>query len=155
MFSWFEGGGIYDINDNNISDESGKIAFSITHKFILSHRLELLDAAGNLIATIKQHAPRSYKFDIFLGDLYLGSISKGIPRLEYSYNIKYRGWRLTGDPSTWNFDILSESNVKLARVFTDDAEFEITIDIFNDQESLCVLLLVLAIGAEKYSWRQL
>lgn len=107
-----------------------------------------------LIGTVKEWVlsflPR---FEMYIGEQYAGCISKKFTFFKPVFDIDCNGWHIEGDLWEWNYSILDRTGQRIAYVskkvwnLTDTYE----IDINNPEDALCVLMLVLAIDAEKCS----
>lgn len=120
----------------------------------MGHCLKIFDTYGNEIGTVKERILTFLpKFEIYLGDKYIGCISKEFTFLKPKYNIDYNGWHIEGDFFEWDYSILSQGGQNIATV--SKQLFNLTdtyiIDVNDSQDALCALMLVLAIDAEKCS----
>lgn len=90
---------------------------------------------------------------MYLGDNYIGCISKEFTFLKPKFNIDYNGWKVEGDWLEWDYRILNSYDQNIARVTKELLNWTDTyvIDVNNPQDALCVLMLVLAIDVEKCS----
>ena len=70
-----------------------------------------------------------------------------------SFDIDYRGWYVQGDFFEWDYTILNSANKKVATVYKELLHLTDTyiIDVRDSRDVLDVLMLVLAIDAEKCS----
>ena len=90
---------------------------------------------------------------MYLGDRYIGCISKEFTFFIPKYNIDCNGWEVEGDWLEWDYQILSSSGRPVASVSKELWNWTDTyvIDVLDPQDALCALMLVLAIDAEKCS----
>lgn len=147
-FSWF---GSYDI-----FDENGDTVYTVEGQFSLGKRLHILDANGNLTAVIKRRLMTFFPtFDLYLGNEveYLGSITKEFSLFRPSFSIDYMGWHVDGDLFEWDYEIIDENENEVALISKELFRFTDTycMEIHNPDAALHVLMLVLAIDAEKES----
>ena len=146
MFSWFDSYDIYD--------ENGSTVFSVEGQLAWGHCLHINDAAGNHIATVKQQLftflPR---FDLYLGEQQVGTITKEFTFFKPSFSIDCNGWRTEGDWLEWDYRILDAEGSEVAVVSKELFQWTDTyvIDVADPDDSLCALMVVLAIDAEKCS----
>lgn len=93
------------------------------------------------------------KFEVYLGDQYVGSISKEFSFFTPRFNIDYNGWHVEGDFFEWDYSILDQSGRQIAEVSKQLFNWTDTyvIDVQNPSDALGALMLVLAIDAEKCS----
>ena len=92
---------------------------------------------------------------MYLGDRYVGCISKEFTFFFPKYNIDCNGWHVDGDLFEWDYQILNSSGRPVANITKEIWNWTDTyvIDVHTPQDALCVLMLVLAIDAEKCSRR--
>ena len=146
LFSWFDSYDIYN--------EAGETVYTVKGQLSWGHCLKIFDTYGNEIGTVKERILTfPIKFEIYLGDKYIGCISKEFTFLKPKYNIDYNGWHIEGDFFEWDYSILSQGGQNIATV--SKQLFNLTdtyiIDVNDSQDALCALMLVLAIDAEKCS----
>ena len=93
------------------------------------------------------------KFEMYMGGRYVGCISKELTFFKPKYNIDCNGWHIEGDFLEWDYSILGMSGQGVATVSKQLFNWTDTyvIDVYNPQDALCALMLVLAIDAEKCS----
>ena len=90
---------------------------------------------------------------MYIGNSYVGCISKEFTFFKPKFNIDYNGWHVDGDWFEWDYSILNSSGQNIASVSKELWNWTDTyvIDIVNPQDALYTLMLVLAIDAEKCS----
>ena len=93
------------------------------------------------------------KFEMYMGDRYVGCISKEFTFFVPRFNIDCNGWQVEGDFFEWDYQILGRDGQCIADVSKQLFNWTDTymIDVRNPQDALCALMLVLAIDAEKCS----
>lgn len=146
LFSWFDSYDIYDEAGNSVYTVKGELAWG--------HQLRIYDEAGSAIGCVKQKVLTWLpKFEPYLGDRYLGCISKEFTFFKPRYNIECNGWQVEGDWLEWDYTITDPSGQWVARVTKEIWNWTDTyvIEVANPQDALCALMLVLAIDAEKCS----
>lgn len=146
LFSWFDSYDIYD--------ENGKTLYIVKGQLSWGHCLKIFDSASNEIGTVKQRVLTFLpKFELYLKGQYIGCIYKELSFLKPKYNIDYNGWKVQGDFFEWDYDILNQSGIRIAKVSKELLKLTDTyvIDVINPGDALCALMLVLAIDAEKCS----
>ena len=148
FFSWLA---CYDIYD-----EAGNTMFVVKGELAWGHLLRIYDASGNEVGYIKEKVLTWLpKFEMYIGDHYAGCISKEFTYFKPKFNIDYYGWHVDGDWLEWDYTILNSAGHGIAAVSKEIWNWTDTyvIDVHNPQDSLCALMLVLAIDAEKCSRR--
>lgn len=146
FFSWFDSYDIYN--------EAGETAYTVKGQLSWGHCLKIYDAQGREIGTVKERIFTFLpKFEMYLGDRYIGCISKEFTFFTPKYNIDCNGWEVEGDWLEWDYQILSSSGRPVASVSKELWNWTDTyvIDVLDPQDALCALMLVLAIDAEKCS----
>ena len=146
MFSWFDSYDIYD--------EQGNTLFVVKGQLSWGHCLKIFDSFGNEVGMVKEIILTFLpKFEVYLGNRYLGCISKEFSIFKPRYDIDYNGWYIEGNYFEWNYNITCEQGNIIASI--SKQLFRMTdqymIDVTNPQDSLVALMFVLAIDAEKCS----
>lgn len=146
FFSWFDSYDIYD--------EAGEVLYTVKGQLSWGHCLKIYDANGNEVGTVKERVLTWLpKFEMYLGEEYFGCISKEFSFFTPKFNIDCNGWHIDGDWFEWDYSIIDSSGDNIASVSKEIWNFTdtYTIDVFDPQDALCALMLVLAIDAEKCS----
>lgn len=146
FFSWFDSYDIYD--------EAGNTVYVVKGELSWGHLLRIYDAAGNDLGMIKEKVLTWLpKFEMYLGERYIGCISKEFSFFKPRYNIDCNGWQISGDWLEWDYTIQDSSGQTVATVSKEIWNWTdtYTIDVSDPQDALCVLMMVLAIDAEKCS----
>ncbi|MFR5601735.1 MAG: LURP-one-related/scramblase family protein [Lachnospiraceae bacterium] len=146
FFSWFDSYDIYN--------EAGETVYTVKGELSWGHCLKIFDVAGNEIGAVKERVFTFLpKFEMYMGEHYIGCISKEFTFLKPKYNIDCNGWYVEGDFLEWDYRILNGSSQLVATVSKQLLNWTDTyaIDVDDPQDALCTLMLVLAIDAEKCS----
>lgn len=146
FFSWFDSYDIYD--------EYGNIVFVVKGELAWGHLLRIYDASGNEVGYIKEKVISWLpKFEIYLGISYIGCIQKSISFFTPKFTIDYNGWQVRGNWLEWDYSIQDALGRVLATVSKQIWNWTDTymIDVYNPNDAICALMLVLAIDAEKCS----
>lgn len=146
LFSWFDS---YDI-----FNEAGETVYTVKGQLSWGHCLKIFDTAGTEIGTVKEKIFTFLpKFEMYFGERYIGCISKEFSFLKPRYNIDCNGWHIDGDFFEWDYNIINSSGHYVATVSKELFNWTDTyvIDVFDPQDALYALMLVLAIDAEKCS----
>ena len=148
LFSWFDSYDIYD--------EAGNTVFTVKGAVSWGHLLRIYDANGNKLGYIQERVFSFLpKFEMYIGDSYVGSINREFTLFTPRYNIEYNGWQVEGDWFEWDYMILDAHGGAVATIAKEIWSFTDTysIDVEKPSDALCALMLVLAIDAEKCSRR--
>ncbi len=146
MFSWFDSYDIYD--------ESGRTVYTVKGELAWGHQLRIYDANGNEMGLVKQRIFTLLpKFEIYLSGQYIGCVNKEFSLFIPKFNIDFKGWRVTGDWLGWEYSILNPLGHTVASISKEVFNWTDTyvLNINDPQDALYVLMLVLAIDAEKCS----
>lgn len=145
FFSWLDS---YDV-----FDEEGSVLFCVEGKLSWGHCLEIHDAAGAHIGTVKEEVLHFLPhFRLYVNDEPIGVIRKELTFFHPKFSLDFNGWTVDGDLFEWDYEIL-DGGVCIASVtkriwnFTDTYE----IDVANPANVLYALMVVLAIEAAKCS----
>lgn len=146
FFSWFDSYDIYDENGGTVYTVEGQLAWG--------HCLHILNASGEHIATVQQKLltflPR---FDLYLYDQCIGSLSKEFSLFHPQYDIDCNGWHVDGSFLEWDYTICASDGAPVATITKELFNWTDTyvIDVQDPRDALCALMVVLAIDAEKCS----
>lgn len=146
LFSWFDSYDVYD--------ESGRTCYTVEGQLAWGHCLKIFDARGREVGTVRERILTFLpKFEMYLGERYLGCISKEFSFFLPKYDIECNGWHVEGDLFEWDYRILEPTGRTVATVSKQLFQWTDTyvIDVADPQDALCALMLVLAIDAEKCS----
>ena len=146
FFSWLDSYDIYN--------ECGDTVYTVQGKLSWGHRLHVLDQHGRHIATLQEKVLTFLpKFDIYIGDHYVGCIRKELSFFKPRFTVECNGWDIQGDFFEWDYDIVSPQGSVIATVSKELFRWTDTyvIEVGNPQNALLALMVVLAIDAEKCS----
>lgn len=146
FFSWFDSYDIYG--------ERGEILYTVKGQLSWGHCLKIYDAVGREVGTVKERVLTFLpKFEMYLGQQYVGCISKEFTFFIPRFHVDCNGWQVEGDFLEWDYRILGASGQFVASVSKEVLHWTDTyvIDVAEPQNALCALMLVLAMDAEKCS----
>ena len=146
MFSWLDSYDIYG--------ESGDIRYSVKGQLAWGHCLKIFDADGKPIGMVKQRIFSFLpKFEIYLGENYVGCIKREFTFFKPRFTIDCNGWQVDGNFFEWDYSIKSASGEHIATVSKELFNWTDTyiIDVRESSNAVMALMLVLAIDAEKCS----
>ena len=146
FFSWFDSYDIYG--------ENGETLYIVRGQLSWGHCLKIFDPHGNELGTVKERILTWLpKFELYRQGSYLGCISKEFSFLKPRYNIDCMGWHVEGNFLEWDYQVADRSGKNVAAVSKQLFNWTDTyvIDVYNPQDALPALMLVLAIDAEKCS----
>lgn len=149
VFSWFDS---YDI-----FDEANRTVFQVKGELSWGHQLRVYSAEGEELGLVKEKVfailPRFYIYKLQSGEeVYMGSIHKAFSFLP-KFSMDYRDWFIKGDFFAWDYTIYDGSGKEVATLSKEIFHFSdhYLLDIKDPANALDVLLVMLAIDAEKCS----
>lgn len=145
FFSWLDSYDIYD--------EDGNIVFTVEGKLSWGHCLHINDAEGQHIGALQEKVLTLLpKFEIYIGDTYMGCIKKEFSFFRPQFTIECNGWEVEGEWLEWDYAIY-DGERQVAVISKELFHFTDTyvIDVAEPGDVLGVLLVALAIDAEKCS----
>ena len=146
LFSWFDSYDIYD--------ESGRAVFTVEGKPSWGHKLHILNAQGGHIGTVKQVVLTFLpKFELYVGEQYVGSIHKEFTFFKPRFQVDCNGWQVEGDLWCWDYRIRDGYGRTVAAVSKELFNWTDTysLDVADSRDALLVLMVALALAAEKCS----
>lgn len=146
LFSWFDSYDIYNEEQIPIFTVKGKLSWG--------HCLQIYNDKQEHIGTIKEEVFTFLpKFNMYLGDEYIGRIYKEFSFFKPVFHLDCNDWKVTGDWFGWDYQIVDSNGVVIAIISKDIFHWTDTyvIDIIEPYNTLYVLMIVLAIDAEKCS----
>ena len=122
LFSWFDSYDIFDEQGNTLYVVKGQISWG--------HCLKIFDAYGNEVGTVKERILTFLpKFEVYLGNQYLGCIRKEFTLFNPQYDIDYNGWHIKGNFMEWDYII--NNAIKSTRMALKDLKLSMPIDIVS------------------------
>ena len=146
LFSWFDSYDIYDENNLPVYHVQGKLSWG--------HCLQIYDQTQNHIGTIKEEVLTFLpKFNMYLGEQYIGKIYKEFSFFKPVFHLDCNDWKIQGDWLEWDYQIDTSQGQLIATVSKEVFHLTDTyvLDIILPQNAIYVLMIVLAIDAEKCS----
>lgn len=146
FFSWFDSYDIYN--------EYGEVVYTVKGQLAWGHCLKIYDHVGREVGTVKEKVLTLLpKFEIYLGNQYIGCINKELTFFKPKFNLDFNGWTVEGDWLEWDYRIKEAGGDIIAVVTKQVLNWTDTyaIDVDESSDPLCALMIVLAIDAEKCS----
>ena len=138
----------------DIYDEAGNVVYIVKGQLSWGHMFRIYDTNGNEVGAIKEKIFSWLpQFEMYVGDRYAGCIKKEFSLFKPKFYIDLDGWSVNGNLFEWDYTILDSANREIATVSKKLFNWTDTyvIDVQNSSDALHVLMLVLAIDAEKCS----
>lgn len=146
FFSWFDSYDIYD--------EAGNTVYIVKGQLSWGHLLKIYDANRFEVGTVREKIITFLpKFEVYMGNTYVGRISKEFTLFRPKYDIDFNGWHIDGNFLEWDYSIVGSRGELIATISKQLLRWTDTyvIDVVNPNDALCALMFVLAIDAEKCS----
>ena len=146
FFSWFDSYDIYD--------EAGNVVYTVEGKLSWGHCLHILNSVGEHIGTVQERVLTFLpKFEMYEGERYVGCIQKEFTFFTPRFDIDCNGWQVEGSFMEWDYTVTEPCGAPVAQISKELFNWTDTyvIDVADPGNALCVLMLVLAIDAEKCS----
>ena len=148
LFSWLDSYDVYD--------EAGNTVYTVQGQLSWGHCLKIFDNREREIGTVRERVLTLLpKFEMYLEDRYIGCVSKEFTFFFPKFHIDCNGWQVDGDLFEWDYRILSQEGRLIADVSKELWNWTDTyvMDVKDPEDALRVLMLVIAIDAEKCSRR--
>ena len=146
LFAWFDSYDIYY--------ENGQVAYTVKGQLAWGHCLKIYDSTGLEVGTVKEKVLTFLpQFELYLENQYVGKVTKEFTFLRPKFNIDCGGWTVDGNFMEWDYAIRDHNGRQVAYVSKEALNLTDTyvMDIAEPGDALMVLMLVLAIDAEKCS----
>lgn len=144
IFSW--------LDSYNIFDEAGNTVYQVKGKVSWGHCFKIYDAAGNELGMVKEKVMSfKPKFAIYIGPECKGYVWKKVFAIRPKFFTDFNGWSMTGNIMEWNYTIIDAGGSIVANIHKELFHLSDTyaIDVVTPSDSLCAVMLVLAIDADK------
>ena len=146
FFSWLDSYDIYT--------EDGRVFATVEGRLAWGHLLKIFAPNGQEIGTVREKVLTLLpQFEIWMGEQYAGRIVKEFSFLRPKFSVEFNGWTVDGDWLEWDYGIFDSRGAQVARISKEVWNWTDTyvLDIAQAKDALSVLMLVLAIDAEKCS----
>ena len=146
LFSWLDSYDVYD--------EAGNTVYTVKGQLSWGHCLKIFDAWNREVGTVKEKIfTWRPQFEMYLGDRYVGCIRKEFTLFRPQFTVDCSGWQVQGEIFEWDYTVLDAALRQVATVSKEVLHWTDTyvLDIADSADALGVLMLVLAIDAEKCS----
>lgn len=146
LFSWFDSYDIYD--------ENGKTVYTVEGKLSWGHLLEIHDALGRHVGTVKEEVfsllPR---FALYVQDRKIGKIEKELTFFKPAFTLDCNDWSVKGDILEWDYQVSTPGGRQVMQASKEVWNWTdtYTLSIEREEDALLCLMIVLAIDAAKCS----
>ncbi len=139
------------LDSYDIYNEYDEVEYTVESKLSFSHYMNIYQD-DRLVATLQQKVFTFLpKFDLYIHDEYYDRIVKEFTFFHPYFHLEESGWTVEGDFTAWDYQIFDQNHNCIATLSKELFHLTDTyvMDIFDDKYALQVLLIVLAIDAEK------
>ena len=140
------------LDSYDIYDEAGQTVYTVESELAWGRLMHVRGSSGNYLASLKRKMWTMLPtFLAYIGPNYAGTIKKEFTMMKPRYTVDYKGWRVEGNFMGFDYTV-EDAAGQLVAVASKEL-FHLTdrycIDVLNPDDALDVLLLVLAIDADK------
>lgn len=146
VFSWLDSYDVFDADGNTVFSVEGRLSWG--------HCLQISDSAGRHVGTVRERVLSFLpQFEIYEGDSLVGTIRKEFSFLFPRFTVDCKDWEVQGQIMEWDYEIVDGRGDVVATVNKELFNWSDTymMDIADPADALYVLMVVLAIDAEKCS----
>ena len=146
LFSWLDSYDVYD--------ETGRTVYTVKGQLAWGHCLKIFDARGCEVGMVRERIMTLLpKFEMVQENRVIGCISKELTFFRPKFRIDCNGWQVEGNFFEWDYSIRDSGGSFVAEVSKQLLNWTDTyvLDVSDPSDALCVLMMVLAIDAEKCS----
>lgn len=136
----------------NVYDEHDKIYFKVKGKIALAHKQAIYDTNGNELGVVKEKIIDIMPhFTLYKNGQKVGECRKKLTLLKPKFEVDFNGWQIKGNWVEWDYSIVDSNGSTVAVISKKVLRLMDTyvIDVKNKADALDVLMVVLAIDAEK------
>ena len=144
LFSWLDSYEIYDENQQTVYQVVGKLAFG--------HQFSLLNQQGQIIGQVKEKIRLFVpEFELIVANQVIGSVKKEVTFFKPHFVVDFNNWEVKGDIFEWEYQVLDANQEIVATISKDVWQWTdyYKIEVYRDSDALYVVMLVLAIDAQK------
>ena len=145
LLSFFDSFDIYDEDANVIYTVEGQPAWL--------HKLHVLNAAGEHIATVRQELSLLASFELLVGEQSIGCVEQNFSLLRSSFTLDCYDWDIEGDVFGLDYSITASDGRSVAAFSKELFHWTDTyhLSVPREEDVLPALLIVLAIDAARCS----
>ena len=141
----------FGLDKYDIYNEQGETVFSVRSRLAWGRKFEIMDRGGNLVGRLVGKVFTFLPtFEMYIGDRLVGSIQKKMTFFRPHFIVDCNGWSVEGNFGEFDYRIVEYTGRTVAMIEAELAWMDTySIDIFDDADALAVLMIVIAIDAEK------
>ena len=135
----------------DIINEAGETVFTVKARFAFGKKLEIYDRGGNLVGTLVGKVFSFLPtFEMYIGGRYVGVIQKKFTFMCAQFIVDCNGWSVDGNFWEYDYRITDYTGKPVATIQREFAFMDTySLDVYEDTDALAVLMIVIAIDAEK------
>jgi len=141
----------FGLDKYDIYNEQGETVFSVRSRLAWGRKFEIFDRGGNLVATLVGKVFTFLPtFEMYIGNRFAGRIQKKFTFFRPEFIVDCNGWSVDGSFWEYNYRISEYTGRTIATIMREFTWMDTySLDIFDDADALAVLMIVIAIDAEK------
>lgn len=135
-----------------VYDETGAVAYRIQGRIRIPKRYDIYNAQGEQVGALKaKFFDILPQFRLFVDGQEVGRVKRKFTFFTQKFKVDCNGWAIDGNILGWNYSIVDANNNLVASMekklwhMTD----QYVLNIVDPKDALSVLMVVLAIDAEK------
>ncbi len=135
----------------DIFNVTGETVFTVKARFSFGKRLEIYDRGGNLVGTLVGKVFTFLPtFEMYIGDRFAGVIQKKFTFMRAQFIVDCNGWSVDGNFWEYDYRITDRTGRPVATIQREFTFMDTySLDVYEDTDALAVLMIVIAIDAEK------
>lgn len=144
MFAWFD--------SYNIFDEDGETVYTVKGQFSWGRCLKIFNPQGEEIGMLKQKVfAMMPTYEMYRNGEYWGNIKRAFSPLKPKFKVACNGWEVDGNFIAWDYSVVNSNGGTVAKLSKELFHLTDTysLDIVNPEDALGVLMIALAIDADK------
>ncbi len=146
IFSWLDSYDVYNENWETVYSVKGQLSFG--------HKLLIYNKYNEHVGTIKEQVLTLLsRFALYENNQYIGNISQQFTFFKPTFILDFKDWKIEGNFWQWDYQITDSLRNVIALINKDIFRMSDTysLTITNEEDALYVLMVVLAIDAQKCS----
>lgn len=135
-----------------VLDEEGQVAYKVQGRIRVPKRYDVYDAQGKQLGCLKSKVwDFMPQFRLFIEDKEVGRVKKKFRLFSQAFDLNCNDWKVEGNVLGWNYSIMDSNNNLIAEMSKElwHMTDHYVLDIEDPDDALMVLMIVLAIDAEK------
>lgn len=135
-----------------VFDEEGQVAYKIQGRIRVPKRYDIYNAQGEEVGRLKSKVwDIMPQFRLFMDGVEVGRVKKKFRLFSQAFGLNCNDWKIDGNVVGWSYSIVDGENNLIASMHKELLHMTdyYVIDVQDPKDALLVLMIVLAIDAEK------